>query len=395
MKLLWVKSDFPHPTTKGGQIRTLETLKRLHARHEVHYVGLTAPGETEGPERAGEYSSRSFAVTHEAPPKTSSAFAWQLLGGAVSSIPLAVSRWNPPTLKRKISELRASEKYDAVFCDFLAPAPSFESLDEVILFQHNVETMLWRRHAAQAQGAMRRFYFRRQAERMERYERSVCRAVRRVVAVSEADSRAMRELFGVNDIPAVPTGVDTDYFAPPERAEPGADLVFLGSMDWMPNIDGVQHFCREIWPRIVERRPETTLAIVGRRPAGAVIELSREDSRITVTGTVDDVRPYLWGAKLSIVPLRIGGGTRLKIYESMAAGLACVSTTIGAEGLEIHPPSDIRIADESDDFAEQCLRLLNNPGERRSVAEAGLELVRGRFSWERVTDLFEQAAGLR
>jgi glycosyltransferase involved in cell wall biosynthesis len=133
---------------------------------------------------------------------------------------------------------------------------------------------------------------------------------------------------------------------------------------------------------------------VGRRPSAAIEELSRLDSRIVVTGTVDDVRPYLWGSKASIVPLRIGGGTRLKIYESMAAGLPCISTTIGAEGLEIHPPDDIRIADESEDFAEQCLVLLESPETARRVADAGLNLVRTKFSWERVTDLFEEAAGI-
>lgn len=395
MKLLWVKADFLHPTTKGGQIRTLETLKRLHARHEVHYVGLTAPGETEGPERAGEYSSRAFPVIHEAPSKTSPAFALQLAGAAVSPLPLAVSRWNSPQLRRMISQLRAKENYDAVFCDFLAPAPSFDSLDEVILFQHNVETMLWRRHAEEAKGLVRRLYLRQQAQRMERYERKVCQAVKRVIAVSEADSNTMRELFGLTAVPAVPTGVDTDFFAPPKHAEPVADLVFLGSMDWLPNIDGVQHFYKQIWPLIVERRPETTLAIVGRRPSAAIEELSRLDSRIIVSGTVDDVRPYLWGSKASIVPLRIGGGTRLKIYESMAAGLPCISTTIGAEGLEIHPPDDIRIADESEDFAMQCVELLDTPATAEKVAQAGLELVRTKFSWERVTDLFEEAAGLR
>lgn len=395
MKLLWVKSDFLHPTTKGGQIRTLETLKRLHARHEVHYVGLTAPGDTEGPERAAEYSSRVFPVVHEAPSKTSPAFALELAGAAVSPLPLAVSRWNPPDLRQMISTLREREDYEAVFCDFLAPAPSFDSLDDVILFQHNVETMIWRRHAEEAKGLARRWYFQQQAERMERYEREVCQAVKRVVAVSEADSKTMRDLFGLDEVPAVPTGVDIDFFAPPEQAEPVADLVFLGSMDWMPNIDGVQHFYKEIWPSIVARRPETTLAIVGRRPSAAITELSRLDSRIIVTGTVDDVRPYLWGSKASIVPLRIGGGTRLKIYESMAAGLPCISTTIGAEGLEIHPPHDIRIADEPKDFADQCVELLDSPTTAEKVAQAGLELVRTKFSWEKVTDLFEKAAGLR
>ena len=294
-----------------------------------------------------------------------------------------------------VSQLRAREKYDAVFCDFLASAPSFETLDDVILFQHNVETMIWRRRAEVARGVARRSYLRLQAKRMERYERQVCQTVRRVIAVSEVDAKTMQGMFGVDDIPAVPTGVDTEFFAPPAQARPVADLVFLGSMDWTPNIDGVVHFCREVLPLILEKRPETTLAVVGRTPSSAILELGRDHPNVTVTGTVDDVRPYLWGAKVSIVPLRIGGGTRLKIYESMAAGLACVSTTIGAEGLEIHPPADIRIADEPETFAAQCLELLDDAAARERVARAGREMVRSSFSWDRVTEKFEEAAGIR
>lgn len=394
MKLLWVKSTFLHPTNTGGQIRTLETLKRLHARHEVHFVALSRPDEVEGPERANEYSTKSFPIVHKAPPKDSAAFLLQVAGSLASPLPLAVSRWGPEALRQRVSELRAQEGYDAVFCDFLSAAPGFVSLNDVILFQHNVETMIWRRRADVAKGWVRRLYLKSQADRMERYEREVCRSVRRVVSVSADDSRTMCELFGLDEVPSVPTGVDTEFFSP-QSAEPVADLVFLGSMDWMPNIDGIQYFYKEIWPRIVEQRPETTVAVVGRRPSAAIVELSRLDERIRVTGTVDDVRPYLWGSTVSIVPLRIGGGTRLKIYESMAAGLPCVSTTIGAEGLQIHPPDDIRIADEPEAFAAQCVELLSEPQTAEHIAEAGLELVRTRFSWERVTDRFEQAAGLR
>lgn len=161
-------------------------------------------------------------------------------------------------------------------------------------------------------------------------------------------------------------------------------------MDWLPNMDGIRYFVREILPLIRRRRPETTLAIVGRTPPPAIQALAAADRLITVTGTVPDVRPYLWGAQVSIVPLRIGGGTRLKIYESMAAHVPVVSTPIGAEGLSVEDPSNIRLACTPESFAAACLELLENPAERARLAAGGAELVASRFSWEQVTRAFEE-----
>lgn len=194
--------------------------------------------------------------------------------------------------------------------------------------------------------------------------------------------------FGVKSYP-VPTGVDLDYFRRPADALRTSDLVFVGSMDWLPNCDGVNYFVREVMPLIWKSKPDCSLAIVGRTPAPNIKALAEQDSRIKVTGTVPDVRPYLWGASVSIVPLRIGGGTRLKIYEAMAAGTATVSTTIGAEGLDVSHPENIRLADTSQAFADRCLALLNDRAERESVAAYALHLVTSRYSWDAITDAFE------
>jgi glycosyltransferase involved in cell wall biosynthesis len=161
-------------------------------------------------------------------------------------------------------------------------------------------------------------------------------------------------------------------------------------MDWLPNSDGVNYFVREILPLIWERKPDCTLAIVGRSLSPSMQALAKQDSRIQVTGTVPDVRPWLWGASVSIVPLRIGGGTRLKIYEAMAAGTATVSTSIGAEGLDVSHPANIRLADAPSEFARQCLSLLDDMSQRRSVADEALRLVTSRFSWDVVTGEFEK-----
>ena len=200
----------------------------------------------------------------------------------------------------------------------------------------------------------------------------------------------MRKLFGLASVSHIPTGVDVEYFRRPDQPSPKADLIFLGSMDWMPNIDGVEYFVREILPLIRKSLPQCTLAVAGRAPSAATLALAKHDPRIQVTGTIPDVRPWLWGAKVSIVPLRIGGGTRLKIYESMAAGTATVSTTIGAEGLVVSHPDNIRIADVPSIFAEQCVGLLKNAHERERVASEALRMVTSRFSWDAVVAEFEE-----
>lgn len=389
MKLLWVKSDFLHPTTRGGQIRTLEIVKRLHRRNEVHYVAFDDLAQPEGLERAREYSTRAYPIAHHAPAKRSVGFAMQLAGGLVSPLPVSIGRWKSSAMRSAIDDLMKRERFDAVVCDFLAPAPNCSALERCILFQHNVETMIWRRHVEHAPDALRRAYLKLQAARMEAYEREVCRKVKRVIAVSDSDAKTMRDMFGVEDIPVAATGVDTEYFEPKSQRPFEYDLVFVGSMDWLPNTDGMKFFTSSILPLIRQSLPECTLAIVGRTPGPEIVAMAAADPKITVTETVPDVRPYLWSSKMSIVPLRIGGGTRLKIYESMAAGCPVVSTTIGAEGLSVSHPGEIRLADTPEQFADECIRLLQREGERRSLAEAAYRTVRERFSWDVMAAEFE------
>jgi sugar transferase (PEP-CTERM/EpsH1 system associated) len=389
MKILWAKIDFLHPTNRGGQIRTLEMLRRLHQRHEVHYIAYDDPASPEGRKRACEYSTKSFPVNRPVPPRGSPAFAAQLVSNIASPLPLAVGRYRSAEMQRKIRSLIAAHKYDAIVADFLSITPNFESLDEVVLFQHNVESSIWKRHASHASSPARRIYFGSQARRMEKFERATCRAVRQVISVSQEDSQTMQEWFGVDRICHVPTGVDTDFFRPPDSATARSGIVFVGAMDWLPNIDGARWFVSDVLPLIRAERPNFEVTFAGRNPKPDIRDLGANDPRIRITGTVPDVRPYLWGAAVSIVPLRIGGGTRLKIYESMAAGAPVVSTTVGAEGLDVSDGRDILLADNPKAFAAAVLQLLREPADREQIAVSARELVAQRFSWEKVTDRFE------
>lgn len=389
MKILWVKTDFLHPTDRGGQIRTLETLRRLHPRHEVHYLAYDNPAQPEGLARANEYCSYVYPVAHRIPEKTSPAFFAQLLKGLVSPLPVAAARWKSSAFAQKYAEVTRLHQFDSIVCDFLFPATNIQQLSSCTLFQHNVEAIIWERHAEQGRTPLHRWYFGLQAKRMAAYEGQVCRAVRNIIAVSVSDAQIMRDRYQAPRVAAVPTGVDVDFFRPSGPAPPQADLIFLGSMDWMPNIDGMQWFADEIWPLILQRRPQTTLAIVGRKPAPAIQALAQKPG-ISVTGTVPDVRPWLHGGKISIVPLRIGGGTRLKIYESMAAQVPVVSTAIGAEGLDWSDGQNILIADSPTNFAGRCLQLLEDPAQAQKLAQNAFRLVDQHYSWQAITDQFER-----
>ncbi len=388
MKLLWVKTDFLHPATRGGQIRTLEMLRRLHARHTVHYVAFEDPAHPEGPARAPEYCSFAYPIRYRVAAKNSWAFGAQLLRGLFDPVPVAVSRYRCGAMRRKIAELTAREYFDSIVCDFLFPTPNMPDLDSCVLFQHNVEWTIWQRHTENASDPWRRWYFSMQARRMFAYEGAVCRKVKKLIAVSENDAAIFRKQYGAAAVAPVPTGVDLDYFAPPASPAPTADLVFLGSMDWMANEDAMLWFAAEVLPLIRRARPDCRLAIVGRRPTARIRDLVR-DPLIEVTGTVVDVRPWLWGAAVSIVPLRVGGGTRLKIYEAMAARVPVVSTSVGAEGLDVSPGENIAIGDTAADLADRCLALLDSPARRAQISDAAHRLVATRYSWDAAVRVFE------
>ncbi|MEP7351658.1 MAG: glycosyltransferase [Acidobacteriota bacterium] len=389
MKLLWVNSSFLHPTNRGGQIRTLEMLRQLHRRHEIHYAALADPDYPEGPARAGEYSTRSFPVRFEPVSKRSPQFALQLAGGLFSSLPLAIGRWQSAELRSTVERLLATERYDAVVCDFLVTAVNFPALERAVLFQHNVETVIWQRHADTASSWLKQQFLRLQESRMRAFESEATRKAAKVIAVSEKDAATMRELFGVES-DAVATGVDTDYFRPPVGTSEGEGLVFVGSMDWLPNIDGILWFTKEVLPLIRARRKQLPVTIVGRKPPREIEQLAAADPYLKVTGTVPDVRPYLWGAAVSVVPLRVGGGTRLKIYEAMAAGTPLVSTAVGAEGLDVVDGETIALADSPETFAQRCLELLEDTDARHKMRSKAMAMVAERYGWDQVTRHFER-----
>jgi glycosyltransferase involved in cell wall biosynthesis len=294
-----------------------------------------------------------------------------------------------------VRRLLDERRFDAVVCDFLVPVVNLPaSLPcPAILFTHNVEAEIWRRHAENATNPVSRRLLAQQWTRMLRFEEQALRRFDLVLAVSDADRQTFQRLYpGAlrSDVHVVQTGVDTRYFAPVATAPRRAHLVFTGSMDWLPNEDGMTYFVRDILPRIREAEPEATLSIIGRAPTPAVQRLG-EEAGVEVTGRVDDVRPHIAAGSVYVVPLRIGGGTRLKIFEAMGMAKAVVSTTVGAEGLPVTSGRDVIIADEPARFAQAVVRLIRDGEMRRQIEQEARRLVVERYDWSAVAEDFETA----
>jgi sugar transferase (PEP-CTERM/EpsH1 system associated) len=399
MRVLWLNAGLLLPLDKGGKLRTWHLMRHLAARHQVTYLSFADPSASPA-DLSGMRGvcDRLETVPRREVGKGSARFYAAASRFLLDSAPYAVAAYRSAEYGARLARLLAEQPpYDALVCDFLVPAVNLPARVPcpTVLFTHNVEAEIWRRHAETEGRAWRRALLRSQWRRMLRFEARTLARFDLVLAVSEADRETFARLYGARlraPVRVIPTGVDAGYFA--AAADLPFDpyrLAFTGSMDWLPNEDAVLYFCREILPRIRRAEPRVTLSVIGRNPTPAVRRLAEQVPGIEITGRVDDIRPYVARASLSIVPLRIGGGTRLKIYEALAMGRPVVSTAVGAEGLPLVPGRDLAIADDPAAFAAAVVGLLADPAARQRMAGAARRLVAERYDWSAVAGTLEEA----
>jgi len=391
VKILWVKHGKLLPVDTGGKIRSFNLLRELDAGSEVTLLSYySGPRDHEYERAIVEAFPRAVPVHIGGPDDSRVSMALHYAKRFLSPAPYAVTKFTSPAIRRLIVQWDAERRFDVLICDFLAASLNFPRRlhTPTVLFQHNVESILWRRQADTERNPINRAVFQLEALKMDRYERDAVRRFDHVIAVSAADRDAMAAMIPGEQISVVPTGVDTKAFRPTRRNErPDPIVLFLGSMDWEANIDGVQYFVESMWPSVRAAVPGARFQVVGRNPAPAVKRLASDS--VEIVGTVPSVIEYLHRAAVVVVPLRIGGGTRLKIYEAMGAGKAVVSTSIGAEGLDYHDGEDILIADTPDAFAAKVVALLRDNDLRRGVEDAALALA-SRYDWKSIARVFEE-----
>ncbi|HUG35786.1 MAG TPA: glycosyltransferase, partial [Candidatus Limnocylindrales bacterium] len=292
-----------------------------------------------------------------------------------------------------LRKVLAARRYDLLVCDFLQPTLNLRGLrlPKTLLFQHNVESMIPERHYRTSRNPLLRLFWWREWRKMVRYERQACARFDGVVAVSELDRTILERDFGARNVTAIPTGVDTDYFRPSSEPPVENSLVFTGAMDWLPNEDGIIFFAEEVLPHLRALVPSVRLTVVGRNPSRRLAERLRPHPEIHALGRVDDIRPHVGRNAVFVIPLRIGGGTRIKAYEAMAMGKALVSTRVGIEGLPVRDGENVVLADAPEDFAAAVARLLKDGAERERIARNARAYVEHHVSWERAAEAFAGA----
>jgi len=391
LRVLWVKANKILPAHSGGNIRSYQILRRLAAVHEVvffSYYGGAPDSEYE--EEISRQLPEAVGVCTGAREVSSLGRGLDYIAQFAMSAPYAVSRFKSPRVHEKLATWLDAKQFDVIVCDFLDAAINFPDHLAIptVLFQHNVESEIWRRHALTERNPAKGLLYRLEFQKMLRYEQAAVRKFDHIVAVSDHDRNLMSNWTDPSRITIVPTGVDVQQFRPTALETPDESLVlFVGAMDWEPNIDAVEYFCHEIWPSIQAKVPSARFRIVGRNPHRRVQRLASDS--IDVTGSVPSVVDHLHKSAIVVVPLRVGGGTRLKIYEAMAAGKAVVSTAVGAEGLDVHDGEDILLADDPVAFAEAVTTMLQDAGLRRRYENAAMKLA-ANCGWEKIGCKFSQ-----
>lgn len=391
LRILWVKVGGLWPPNTGGRLRSLHTIAALSERHRVRLITTHPPGEELSSLRARLPACEWIdSIPYGLPKQGTARFGLAVAASWTTPYPADLWRWRILAVRARVRQ-RIEEGVDLCVADFLVAMPNVpgRAAERVMLFEHNVEYVIWKRLHDVERRPLRRALLALEWRKMRRYEAKACRRAAVTVAVSEAD----RDLLAANapeaDIRAIPTGVDTAYFHPNGAVDTPATLVFTGSMDWYPNEDAILYFIEAILPEIRREVPGVSLAVVGRDPSIRLRTVGAA-AGVRVTGTVGDVRPYVAEAAVYVVPLRVGGGTRLKIFEALAMAKAVVSTRIGAEGLPIVSGEHFLQADEPADFARAVVTLLKDPALRRALGMAGRRLMEERYSWRQVAREFER-----
>jgi polysaccharide biosynthesis protein PslH len=405
MNLLFLTPQIPYPAYQGTTLRNLHILRGLAQDNRISLLSFSEAGNVAvPPPQLRDLCAEIISIP--APERPFHHRLWQMIS---TNQPDMALRLRSAEFAENLQRLLMERSFDLVQIEGIELAwviPTIRKISPglpIIYDAHNAEALLQARAGAVDAGNVRRLpaviYSKLQSSRLNAYEAWVCRSVDQVTAVSEADSLALADLADLppSSIPVIPNSIDvTSYHPGGDGAREVAlvddsryqfDIVFSGKMDYRPNVDAALWFANEIWPMLKQRRPEATWAIVGQKPHPRLATI-KEMPDVTLTGWVPDVKPYMFGAKIFIMPFRVGSGTRLKLIEALAAGRAVVSTPIGVEGFPVVDGRDVLLAETVEEFAERIVNLLDNPQKRSALGSAGMRFAKS-YDWRLVVPQFQ------
>jgi glycosyltransferase involved in cell wall biosynthesis len=388
MNVLIVDEEIPWPLNTGKRIRTYNLLQRLQKVHTVTYLCY---GDQDG-ELPDCPNVTLITLPSPIVEQKGLLFYRSLLLNLMSPKPYIVDRHFSSAFENKALSLAASNHFDLVHCEWTPYTENIRTLIgriPSVLSAHNVEAQIWDRYYVSEANLLKKIYIYFQWQKLIQYEASSSRNYTEVSVVSDPDREFFVEHYECKRVTVVPNGVDERYFTPLNADIKPGSMVFTGSMDWRPNQDGVKYFIEEIFPIIRMQIPAAIFTVVGRKPPQWLVRLAESVPGVMVTGTVDDVRPYIAGSMLYVVPLRVGGGSRLKILEAMAMGKVVLSTIVGAEGLDVEEGKQILLRNSPHDFADAACAVLNDPSGFSEYGKAGRALILESYTWDSIAKLMD------
>jgi glycosyltransferase involved in cell wall biosynthesis len=395
LRVAVVDEELPYPLNSGKRIRTLNLLLRLASRHRITYICHRNADPTEACQAETylhDHGIETVVVDRAVPRKSGPLFYARLAANLFSPLPYSVATHTSAALRRAIQGLAARPLFDLWHCEWTPYAHVLRAVQGApwLVVAHNVESLIWQRYRETETHPLKRWYIGRQWRKFARFERWALSAAQRAVAVSSEDATRMRVDFGAKRVAIVENGVDTSYFQRTGEDRVPGQMVFLGSLDWRPNLDAVRLLLERIFPEVRKREPAARLCVVGRHPPEWLYRETILRPGVELHADLPDVRPFLTQSSVMVVPLRIGGGSRLKILEALACGLPVVSTRVGAEGLCLTPGEHLEVVDGVEQMAEALVRCLRDPNRACAMAEAGRRVVSQRYDWQALADKLER-----
>jgi len=397
MRVLVIDEEIPFPLNSGKRLRTFNLLKPLAARHDITFICRQHKHFTDSSSLAFEEIGIHTVVLPDLIRKKQGVkFYLALLVNLFSPYPYTVTSHHSHALITQIAALLGESRFDLIHCEWTPYAINLQQWFgkiPTVVDAHNVEAMIWKRNFQVERNFLKKAYIYLQWKKMEAFEQRFFPKFSRCVAVSTPDAQLITESVAKERVDVVANGVDINYFSrkiPRSHTSSVPALVFTGSLDWRPNIDGLLYFLEQVFPLIKKRYPQSRFIIVGRNPMPVLRAKVARMPDVALTGTVDDVRPYMEEAAVYIVPLRVGGGSRLKILEALSMQMPVVSTAIGAEGLDVTPGEDILIADTPEDFTAAVASVLDDTDRAESLSRKGRHLVEAKYQWHVMADRLER-----
>ena len=400
MKVLMISMTFPYPLKSGGKVRVFNLIRELSQNHEIYLVSLIHKDELCHVSKMYDYCRQIEVVPIEHNTISKLVRAIKIMASVFTNIPAEIAAKDSIKFKKRIRNIISANKFDAIQVEWIQMAHyvPFDQITRIpkILTEHDVAYVPIQRRAEHERGLLK-YILSRECRKMKQYEEKFCKRFEAIIAMSDTDKQRLLDLDDSFNVSVIPNGVSTDDIKPNLTPRAGVDLLFIGWMKHYPNRDAMYFFLNQIYPVLIQKRPDVKIYIVGQHVPAELLRKAEGLKNVIFTGYVEDISEYLNKCTVYICPLRIGGGTRLKILEAMAAGIPIVSTSIGAEGLDLTHGEHLLIADNPNDFAHSICSLLENQTLRQHMAQSARTFVEKKYAWKgiakRQMELYETLVG--